>query len=149
MVQVCQGASMQKCKYVNVQVCKCASVLMYKCANVQVCKCASVQISKCANEQCESVQKYKCANVQVCKFASMQMYKYANLLVCRPVQSLNVCLFFSVSTRLMAIGLVLKQKRKLLIETPTDQPTHYECGVRANEQKDEPSTSASILGGFE
>ena len=39
----------------------------------------------------------------------MQMYKYANLQVRRPVQSQNVCLFFSVSTRLMAIGLVLLQ----------------------------------------
>ena len=35
------------------------------------------------------------------------MCNYANLQVCQPVQSLNVCQFFSVSTQLMAIGLVL------------------------------------------
>ena len=54
------------------------------------------------------MQICKCVNGQVCKCASMQMCKYANLQVRRPVQSQNVCLFFSVSTRLMAIGLVLK-----------------------------------------
>ena len=66
---------------------------MCKCANVQVCKCESVQMCKC--EEC------KCANVQVCKCASMQE--------CQPMQSLNVSRFFSVSTRLMAIGLVFSQ----------------------------------------
>ena len=44
------------------------------------------------------VQVCKCANVQVCKCASMQE--------CQLMQSLNVSQFFSVSTRLMAIGLV-------------------------------------------
>ena len=37
----------------------------------------------------------------------MQKCKYPNLPLCRPILSLNVCQFFSVSTRLMAIGLVL------------------------------------------
>ena len=48
----------------------------------------------------------KYANVQDCKCARVQLCKCANFQVCQPVQSLNVCQFFSVSTRLMAIGLV-------------------------------------------
>ena len=70
---------------------------------MQVCKYASVPVCKCA-----SVQMCKCANMQVCKCASVQICKYANLQVCQPVQSLNVCQLFSVSTRLMAIGLVIE-----------------------------------------
>ena len=62
--------------------CKCVSV---KSASVQVCECAYMH-------------RCKCANVQVCKCASMQESQ--------PMQSLNVSRFFSVSTRLMAIGLV-------------------------------------------
>ena len=81
------------CKYANMQVCKCASMQMCKYANVQVCNCASMQM-------------FNYANVQVCKCANVLICKYANLHVCQPVQSLNVCQFFRVSTRLMAIGLV-------------------------------------------
>ena len=48
----------------------------------------------------------KYANLQECKFASMQMCKYADVQVCQPMQSLNVCQFFSVSMQLMVIDLV-------------------------------------------
>ena len=68
---------MYKKEYTNVQVCKCANVQVWKCASVHVCIRA---------------------NVQVCKCASMQE--------CQPMQSLNVSWLFSLSTRLMAIGLV-------------------------------------------
>ena len=74
---------------------------MCKCINVQVCKCASVQMCKC--EEC------KCTNVQMCIYANVHVCKYASMQDCLPMQSLNVCRFFSVSTRLMAIGLVLIQ----------------------------------------
>ena len=81
------------CKYGNVQGCKFATMQMCKCVNMQLCKYATMQL-------CKGV------NVQVCKCASMQMCKWANLQECRPLESLNVCQFISVSTRLMAIGLV-------------------------------------------
>ena len=45
--------------------------------------------------------------MQMCKFANVHVCKCTNLQVCQAVPSLNVCQFFSVSTRLMAIGLVL------------------------------------------
>ena len=65
---------------------------------MQVCKCASMQMCKDAN-----VQGCQCARMQMCICASMQE--------CQPMQSLNVSQFFSVSTRLVAIGLVVNKSR--------------------------------------
>ena len=84
---------MQMCKSANVQQLKCATVPMCKCANVQQCQCAIVPMCKCAS-------------MQICKFENVHVCKCTDLQVCQPVKSLNVCQFFSVSTRLMAIGLV-------------------------------------------
>merc|ERR1712023_374598 len=77
-------------------------ILRCKYGNVQVCQGVNVQMCKCEEYKCANVQVCKRENVQICICASVQMCKYAS----QPMQSLNVSRFFSVSTRLMAIGLV-------------------------------------------
>ena len=107
-VQVCKCANVQMCNYANVQMCKYANVQVYKCASMPMCKYANVHwkspsMPMCKNANVQECQCVKCkSSVRVCKCSC----NYANLQVRRPVKSLNVCLFFSVSTRLMAIGLV-------------------------------------------